>query len=101
MTSLALRSLVLAAAFATSATTASAASYTWDGTTASYVLTSSDDFTYTAGTVAAGGLAVTARDFDISGTLTLGGAFSFTQTGGAAHDTALDVPTSVYGAGSR
>lgn len=45
----ALRSLVLAAAFATSATAASAASYTWDGTTSSYVLTSSDSFTYTAG----------------------------------------------------
>ena len=82
---------MLAAAFATSATTASAASYTWDGTTASYVLTSSDDFTYTAGTVAAGGLAVTARDFDISGNLTLGGAFSFTQTGGGGLYQGIDL----------
>ena len=71
----------------------SAASYVWDGTTASYVLTSSDDFSFTTFITGAGGLDVTARDLKLDQNLTFGGAFSFTQTGGGGLYQGIDLAT--------
>jgi MYXO-CTERM domain-containing protein len=86
-------SLVAAAVLIGAAPPSSAASYVWDGTTASYVLTSSDDFSFTTFITGAGGLDITARDLKLDQNLTLGGAFSFTQTGGGGLYQGIDLAT--------
>ena len=86
-------SLVAAAVLIGAAPPSSAASYVWDGTTASYVLTSSDDFSFTTFITGAGGLDITARDLKLDQNLTFGGAFSFTQTGGGGLYQGIDLAT--------